>query len=132
MSRWHPLEEDPGPSPVRVDDRARAVEVLLGHPLLAEEDLPRVVPGGRRLHDVPERLGPERGKGGRVGAVEDDLDLERHQLANQPAASFAWYVRIRSAPARRIDVSASSTTLRSSSQPFSAAAFSIAYSPLTL
>jgi hypothetical protein len=36
-----------------------------------------------------------------------------------------------SAPARLIEVSDSITTFRSSSQPFCAAAFSIAYSPLT-
>jgi len=36
-----------------------------------------------------------------------------------------------SAPARLIEVSASSAQARSSSQPFPAAAFSIAYSPLT-
>jgi len=52
--------------------------------------------------------------------------------ASHPAASDAWYVRIRSAPARRIDLSSSSTTRRSSIQPFAAAAFTIAYSPLTL
>jgi hypothetical protein len=37
-----------------------------------------------------------------------------------------------SAPARRIEVSASSTAARSSSQPAAVAAFIIAYSPLTL
>src|SRR5206468_10084822 len=48
------------------------------------------------------------------------------------AASRAWYVTIRSAPARRIPASSSRTATRSSSQPFAAAAFTIEYSPLTL
>ena len=52
--------------------------------------------------------------------------------ASQSAASRAWYVRIRSAPARRMAVRTSRVAARSSSQPRSAAAFTIAYSPLTL
>ncbi len=50
---------------------------------------------------------------------------------SQSAASSAKYVRIASAPARLIPVSASSTHARSSSQPACAAALSIAYSPDT-
>src|SRR5256885_411112 len=51
---------------------------------------------------------------------------------NQPshwATSFAQYVNTIDAPARVIAVSDSSTTAFSSIQPFSAAAFTIAYSP---
>ena len=51
---------------------------------------------------------------------------------SQRAMSFAKYVRIKSAPARRIDVSASVAAARRSSQPRSAAAQIMAYSPLTL
>src|SRR5262249_38494716 len=60
------------------------------------------------------------------------VDARPHPPCSHAAASFAWYVTTRSAPARRIPVSASSTTARSSSQPFAAPAFTIAYSPLTL
>src|SRR3989454_2165614 len=49
----------------------------------------------------------------------------------QWANAFAWYVRMRSAPARRIAVSVSSTTGRSSTHPRSAAALIRLYSPLT-
>src|SRR5262249_28081701 len=48
------------------------------------------------------------------------------------AASFAWYVRLRSAPARRIEVRISSVTRLPSIHPFCAAAFTMAYSPETL
>ena len=51
---------------------------------------------------------------------------------SQRAASFAWYVKMISAPARCMPVRISSTTRFSSSQPFCAAALTIAYSPLTL
>ena len=73
-----------------------------------------------------DRAGVE---GGRLrGAV-----VARHRVSrSQRAASFAWYVMRMSAPARRIEVSASRMAPRSSSQPLAAAAFSIAYSPETL
>src|SRR4051794_14228079 len=78
------------------------------------------------LHDV--RVRAER----RRDAVRvRTLDVHACD-ASHSAASFAWYVRIRSAPARRIEVRSSRTVLRSSSHPFCAAAFTIAYSPLTL
>ena len=51
---------------------------------------------------------------------------------SQVARSFAWYVMMRSAPARLMPVMASSTARCSSSQPLAAAALIIAYSPLTL
>src|SRR5207249_223846 len=48
------------------------------------------------------------------------------------AASLAEYVRMKSAPALRIAVRISIVTREPSSQPRSSAAFTIAYSPLTL
>ena len=54
-----------------------------------------------------------------------------HYPRRYPAASLAKYVMIRSAPARLIPVSDSSTTSRSLSQPFFAAALIMLYSPLT-
>jgi hypothetical protein len=48
------------------------------------------------------------------------------------ANSSAWYVMIRSAPARLIDVRISFITRGPSIQSRSAAAFTIEYSPLTL
>ena len=80
---------------------------------------------------VPERCIPE-GNGDRF-AISYGVEAGPFecQARSQSTASFVWYVRIRSAPARRIDVSSSRTTRRSSSQPFCAAAFTIAYSPLT-
>ena len=58
----------------------------------------------------------------------------RHRLVphSQPASSFAQYETITSAPARLIAVRLSIAAARSSSQPRAAAAFTIAYSPLTL
>ena len=54
------------------------------------------------------------------------------QLESHLAASLAWYVRIMSAPARLMLNKISIVTRRSSIQPFRAAAFTIANSPLTL
>src|SRR5262249_26258389 len=112
-----------------------------------------------RLHPVAERA-PIRGldvralrTGGEQGRLEPDRPhrtdggvdaagghVERAapqcrdtlELYSQPASSFAQYVTITSAPARRIAVSDSSAAARSSRSPAAAAAFSIAYSPLTL
>ena len=50
---------------------------------------------------------------------------------HQPATSFAKYVRIMSAPARLMPISDSMAQRCRSIQPFAAAAWSIAYSPLT-
>lgn len=57
-------------------------------------------------------------------------DGSRHR--RRRAASVAQYVRIRSAPARRIEVSTSSIARSRSTQPLAAAASTIAYSPETL
>src|SRR5207342_1633578 len=66
----------------------------------------------------------------RSPVLGDVRDLEAR--CSHAAASFAWYVMTRSAPARRINVRTSRTAARRSSQPFAAAAATIAYSPLTL
>src|SRR5205807_7499327 len=111
----------------------------------------RVDPRDRR-RDRERRDGPEgRGRDDRAGAALGHghhavagrtkgiergarmrAPLFRHPPLNQSAASLAWYVRIWSAPARRIAVSTSRVVRRSSSQPLAAAAFTIEYSPLTL
>ena len=77
---------------------------------------------------------------GRVAALRSQLDSEGHSgtpiVAYSAKFASAFYGPFReaagSAPARRIAVSASSTMARSSTYPAAAAAFTIAYSPLTL
>ena len=54
-----------------------------------------------------------------------------HGVYNNFAAAFAKYVRMKSAPARRMDVSVSSMIRSPSIQPFCAAAMIIENSPLT-
>ena len=95
------------------------------------------------LHEEPavERCRLALGRSpvlGDVGDLEARLfgtvvDSRLHEpRCSHAAASFAWYVMTRSAPARRIEVRTSRTAARRSSQPFAAAAAIIAYSPLTL
>jgi hypothetical protein len=74
-----PLEEDPDPLPVRVDDGTLVVPPVFRHPELAQEVVPRGVPGRRGLHDVPECRGPELRLRGRVGAVQHHLQRGRHR-----------------------------------------------------
>ncbi len=105
--------------------------------------------GGRRNAQMgapPDPLPQPPGEGG-VSAysgppsVATDRGRRRPVVARRPACpcqpsqvamSFAWYVMMRSAPARLMPVMASSTARCSSSQPLAAAALIIAYSPLTL
>ena len=92
------------------------------------------------------RLSDEPGTGGtaaKAGKADSGMSLSdpwrscslatSHQpSANHRQASLAKYVRIISAPARRMLVRISSATRCSSIQPFAAAALTMAYSPLTL
>ena len=77
---------------------------------------------------TPVRSGKPAGQ--QVGAVREVVEPAQ-VLASQRAASLAKYVRMASAPARLMASSDSITQLRSSSQPFCAAALSMLYSPLT-
>ena len=63
--------------------------------------------------------------------VHPPWSLRAYSLS-QRATSSAWYVMMRSAPARFMDVRFSRTMRRSSIHPFSAAAFTMEYSPETL
>lgn len=65
--------------------------------------------------------------------LHSEVHLQRAPLfqANIPAASFAKYVAIKSAPALFIAVRLSRIAFCSSSHPICAAAFIMAYSPLT-
>ena len=101
--------------------------------------LPVRVPEVRALAARGEEriLGPDRPPGAdrRVDAAGDDLARAAEEAArgqSQPASSFVQYETITSAPARLIAVRPSTAAWRSSSQPRAAAAFTIAYSPLTL
>ena len=60
------------------------------------------------------------------------VQTESEPSAIHSAASRAWYVRTKSAPARKMPVRISPTIRFSSIQPLAAAAFTIAYSPDTL
>lgn len=77
---------------------------------------------------TPVRSGEPAGQ--QVGAVRE-VGKPAQVSASQRAASLAKYVRMASAPARLMASSDSITQLRSSSQPFWAAALSMLYSPLT-
>src|SRR5436190_216996 len=85
-----------------------------------------------RLEHVHQPLVQVVERDRRTALARAQLGLRDLGYASHRAASIAWYVRIMSAPARRMLVSASSAAARSSSQPLRAAAFSIEYSPETL
>ena len=76
-----------------------------------------------------ERGGPESTLGARL---ECDRLPKRRRRQSQAASSLAQYEMTTSAPARLIAVRLSSAACRSSTQPRAAAAFTKAYSPLTL
>src|SRR6187200_393143 len=83
---------------------------------------PRGAPGHKPRHGATDRRDArERGS-----AAVDEQSAD-YAPPSQLAASLAWYVRMRSAPARRMDVRISSVMVRPSIQPRSAAAFTIAY-----
>src|SRR5438093_380947 len=77
-----------------------------------------------RAHRASERQGD--GEDRRQGGAPAP-----HRRPSPRATSWAKYVMMTSAPARRMATRLSSTTRASSIQPRSAAAFTIAYSPLT-
>src|SRR5581483_6114669 len=109
--RLHPVEEPP---PVlRLEVRTVAAG---GEERLVEPD------GAHRAHRRADAARHHR-----LRAVP-----ERAPRQSQVASSLAQYVITTSAPARRIDVSASTAAARSSRSPAAAAAFSMAYSPETL
>ena len=117
--------EEPRPAVVQ--------EVALVDRLDAERE-PLVGKGGedRELFSLflrKKRGRPERALGRRL---ESDRLPRCSCLQSQAASSFAQYEITTSAPARLIAVRLSSAACRSSSQPRAAAAFTIAYSPLTL
>lgn len=71
----------------------------------------------------------------RKAAAIIERQIQHQQLTihdNSLTASFAKYVAIKSAPALFMAVNVSNIALFSSIQPFSAAAFIMAYSPLIL
>ena len=92
----------------------------------------RVVPERRAVRSAGHRAAVPRRPVARRGAPWEEAEpwplvapgyepfgvIAAQPDRSQSAASLAWYVRIRSAPARRIDVRSSSTTRRSSIQPF--------------
>src|SRR5262249_56317169 len=96
-------------------------------------------PPPREKHPPTALLPGARGGGARRRPRregEDEHERDRaspapHRRATLRATSFAKYVITTSAPARLMAVRLSSTMRSSSSQPFAAAAFTIAYSPLT-
>ena len=117
---------------VAEDDRAVALHQIDVAPAL---DVPDVRALGA-VDDVRRAADGLEGSDAGVDAAGDDPAAAFEELgvgahccvsANQRAR----YVRITSAPARLIAVRCSTATVSWSIQPFAAAAFSIAYSPLT-
>src|SRR5437667_380372 len=110
-------------------------------------DLPDVLGDGRVLDQRQlgargEEEAPAEfalaGRAHRAGKRQGDGEDRRqagapapHRRPSPRATSWAKYVMMMSAPARRMAVRLSSTRRASSIQPRSAAAFTIAYSPLT-
>lgn len=116
---------------------ARAERDLEDHLTYLAERSPAAA---QRVADCLEAKCRTLGRFPGLGARRDDLwpglrsasVAAPHPLRSHRAASLAWYVRMRSAPARLMLVRISSVILRSSIQPRWAAALTIAYSPLTL
>ena len=117
--------EEPRPSVVQevalVDRLDSERELLVGERGEDRELLP--------LFLRTERGGPESTLGARF---ECDRVPQRRRRQSQAASSLAQYEMTTSAPARLIAVRLSSAAWRSSTQPRAAAAFTKAYSPLTL
>ena len=126
----------------RVEDRGDLADDALVEQALGAAQHLVLADAGRLRH------GRERARGQREAALQEVEQLlvevvERDRRAvlaragllpywSHSATSFAKYVITMSAPARRIAVSDSSTTARSSRYPAAAAALIIEYSPLTL
>src|SRR6516164_5709799 len=91
----NPLEVNPGPGAVRIDDRACVVPAFFRDAVLAQEGQPIVARLGWALQLVAERIGPESGHDGRIGAVEYDLDRDRH-------ATSLGQARVRPRPSGRM------------------------------
>jgi len=87
-----------------------------------------------RLRPPEERLRLRTGSGASPGGTPSRLPLHAGSPPSSihRAASRAWYVSTKSAPARTIPVRISRTIRFSSIQPLAAAALTIAYSPDTL
>src|SRR4029077_20655612 len=94
-------------------------------------DQERALPAGHEERVAPDaRERPHR----RVDPAGDAGQGPRPELVahwSRSATRRAAYVRMKSAPARLIAVRCSSITASPSSQPFAAAASTMAYSPLT-
>ena len=88
-------------------------------------------PGGRKHHLRDFLLGVTSCIVGGMSKIAGPRRRDNH-LPSQPAASCAQYVRMMSAPARRIAVSDSNAAAFSSSQPLRAAALIMLNSPETL
>ena len=112
--------------------RRRGVRRLL----LRDVAQPRGAGLARRLRASWPRavLGPARGARARPRGLEAHRSGAPRGVTYfvQRAKSFAWYVRMMSAPARAMDTSVSRAMRSSSIHPRAAAAFTIAYSPETL
>src|SRR5690606_25385643 len=110
LALGHPLEEEARPPPLGVLDGGAGAALLLGH----ADPLEELVPGGERVGalgqldagrpgvDVAEHLPPEGGEGGRVVAVEGDLDLAAHR---PDGGTRPWPSRPRARAAARLIVS---------------------------
>ena len=109
-------------APARMDIRPGSRGTACRH---LGDDASGLLRVGRDRH---RRFRPVAGRGRQASCAR----AEPTGQESQSAASLAWYVRIRSAPARRMPVRISRIAARSSIQPFAAAAFTMAYSPLTL
>src|SRR5262249_7049383 len=117
---------EPPPDPLDVLDDRRVLHQRQLRPRHEEEPptelLLRALAGGARRR--PRREGEDEHERDRASPAP-------HRRATLRATSFAKYVITPSAPARLMAVRLWSPMRSSSSQPFAAAAFTIAYSPLT-
>src|SRR5207247_8441250 len=89
----HALEIHPGPLVGRVDNGGLVAELLLRHADGPAEILPGLEAMRRRLEYVVQCEGPEVGELGRLGGVNDHLDLDVHGQAPLPSKCHRYRSR---------------------------------------
>src|SRR5690606_19840262 len=93
---------------------------------------PRHAPHGAKGPDrAVDPAGDSAARPFEGGPGRGNVDRHAPSSSSHRAASSAWYVRMKRAPARLTASRYSSTTARSSIHPAAAAALIMAYSPLT-
>src|SRR6266702_7418593 len=101
----HALEIHPRPLVGRVDNGGLVAELLLRHADGPAEIFPGLEAMRRRLEHVVQRESPEVGELGRLGGVDDHLDLEVHGQAPLPSKCHRYRSRSSAISAPRCSIS---------------------------